>query len=1021
VKVVKGAWRGLQLLVVSAVVATLSGCELTGGGLRFDSPDRNAAALERAGKFREASVLRKQALDVALAKPGADADPAVADLLVRTATDYFYDAAPTMLFEHDVERGKALLVEANGFLLKAVAIYDKTVPADDVRMAAALRSLGQVTSFQEQDEQAQRYYERAIAIYEKHDGANAPVIADILADSERLYYAPAKHAQLERNLKRVLSIREQAFGADSPRTADALARLSYFYQTYAKRYDLAEPPARRELEIRERTEPNSRNTAEALVGLALAYAAQQRLDEAEGLYKRAVAIEEKIKGPDQVQVAIYLGALSDIYRSTGRLDEARQVLLKIQAIYEKRLGPDDLDVASTQQQLADIDIAQGKLTSAEPALLRARAIDEKQKFTDDYGLDMGFARLYIAQKKYRDAAAALAKARGPLEQKSDPLSPERMAFHNRLAQAFDGEQRLPEAMTESRQALRIAGERAVHLVGERSSGALGERRSWRANYIYNVDLADRLATRQPEQRARLTAESFEAGQSAQISGTEQAVANMAARFASSDDAMAKVIRTRQDAQQEWRNLDEALVAAARKPTDGRDLKAEAGMRKRLTDIDRQLDALDARLARDFPQYAEMADPKPAKLAAMQALLGPQEALLTYLIGEQRSFLWVVRRSGASLISLPIGQRELDEAVKHLRGQLDPTLSNAATVDDLPKFDVIASHALYRKILAGAESQLAGVDTLFVVADGPLQSLPFAILVTRPPAGPVKDFASYTTAAWLGRNYAITVLPAVSSMRALRAFARRTRASEPFTGYGDPDFQGNQARGASRGINTARLFRGGSVNADALRDLPRLPDTADELRAQATSLHAGPGSVHLGRDASVSAVKAADLADIRVIAFATHGLVAGDLPALAEPALALSPPDKPTPQDNGLLTASDVALLRLNADWVVLSACNTAAADGRTGAEGMSGLAKAFFYAGARSLLVSHWPVDSAAAVRLTTSAFAELEKDRSIGRAEALRRSMMALVEHPPADQAYMAHPTFWAPFVVVGEGGAGR
>jgi len=152
-------------------------------------------------------------------------------------------------------------------------------------------------------------------------------------------------------------------------------------------------------------------------------------------------------------------------------------------------------------------------------------------------------------------------------------------------------------------------------------------------------------------------------------------------------------------------------------------------------------------------------------------------------------------------------------------------------------------------------------------------------------------------------------------------------------------------------------------------------------------------------------------------------VAGDLPALSEPALALSPPATPTAEDNGLLTATVVSQLKLNADWVVLSACNTAAPDGGQGADGLSGLAKAFFYAGARSLLVSHWPVDSTSTVKLTTGAFRELEKDRSLGRAEALRRSMIAMIDQAPADPAtaYQAHPMFWAPFIVVGEGGSGH
>ncbi len=204
----------------------------------------------------------------------------------------------------------------------------------------------------------------------------------------------------------------------------------------------------------------------------------------------------------------------------------------------------------------------------------------------------------------------------------------------------------------------------------------------------------------------------------------------------------------------------------------------------------------------------------------------------------------------------------------------------------------------------------------------------------------------------------------------------------------------------------------------LRKLCPLPEASLELKCVAKSLKAGSGRVLTGDAATEAAVKHAHLDRYRVLHFATHGLLAGQTASLnggtAEPALVLTPPEKASDEDDGLLTASEIAQLKLNADWVVLSACNTAGGE-KTGAEALSGLARAFFYAGAKSLLVSHWEVDSYAATMLTTTAFNDLSVTADIGPAKALQRSQAKLMND--GERPWNAHPSFWAPFVLVGEG----
>ena len=415
---------------------------------------------------------------------------------------------------------------------------------------------------------------------------------------------------------------------------------------------------------------------------------------------------------------------------------------------------------------------------------------------------------------------------------------------------------------------------------------------------------------------------------------------------------------------------------------------------------------------------------------MQALLSDNEALVLFAVADKESYVFAMTRERVDWRSIPLGAEALSQKIAAFRHGLDIGKANDASGKS-GLFDLAIANELYGTLLSSVEPLVKDKPSLLVVPSGALTALPFHLLVTEKPAAAIPDkFEGYRDAAWLLKRQAVSVLPSAASLKTLRVFARKVQSTKPMTGFGDPVFNPSQDGGgdkraaptksAARGVTNSAytdFWQGAGVDRARLAGaLSQLPDTADELNAVAKDLGVAASDIHLGEDASETTVKRARLADYGIVYFATHGLVAGDVKGLAEPSLVLSIPKQPSEFDDGLLTASEVAQLKLNADWVVLSACNTIAGD-KPGAEALSGLARSFFYAGARALLVSHWAVNSEAATRLAISTFDRLKADPKMGRAEALRQAMLAYLND--ASSPRNAYPAFWAPFALIGEGAA--
>ena len=525
---------------------------------------------------------------------------------------------------------------------------------------------------------------------------------------------------------------------------------------------------------------------------------------------------------------------------------------------------------------------------------------------------------------------------------------------------------------------------------------------------------------------------------------QRALSESAARVSVRDPALADLVRREQDARSQVNALFGLLASVQAAPAHQRDDKTVTALRVQVDQLRSARAKLREEIEKRFPDYANLIDPRPVSLDQLRKVLAPDEALLSFYLGESRSFVWAVPASGqVAFAAAPLSAAKLDEEVHALRRALEP---NASTLGEIPAFDTDRAYKLYAALLQPIESGWRSAKSLLVVPHGALGELPLALLPTgpgKPGAAGALPFAEYQKVPWLLRQVAVTQLPSATSLVTLRTLPAGNPSRRAFLGFGDPWFNEAEAKEAQSGGGSGTVIasRGGgkglhivlrsapkteTAASASVASLPRLPETADEVRNIAIALKADPAAdVFLGAKANEETVRTADLAHRRVVMFATHGLVPGDLDGLQEPALALSAPSVAHIQGDGLLTMSKILGLKLDADWVVLSACNTAAGNG-AGAEAVSGLGRAFFYAGTRALLVSNWPVETTSARILTTDLFRRQAEQPNLSRAEALRQAELALIDGPgfSADGKPLfsyAHPIFWAPFAVIGDGGGSK
>ena len=619
-----------------------------------------------------------------------------------------------------------------------------------------------------------------------------------------------KYTEAEALYQRALAIKEAKLGKDHPDVAAILNNLANVYLRQGK-YAEAEPLYQRALAIKEaKLDKDHPDVAFSLIGLATVYQTQGRYADAEALYQRALAIFEAKLGKDHPDVASTLIGLANVDQTEGKYAEAEGLYQRALAILEAKLGKDHPDVASTLIGLANVDQTEGKYAEAEGLYQRALAILEAKLGKDhpDVATTLNnLAGVYRAQGKYAEGETLAQRALAIREAKLGKDHPDVATTLNNLAGFDQAQGKYAEALAFSRRTsaaviAHAAFETSAAQQAGQSGGLIEQRASYFRFHIRNLALA---ASHGVEPGPALGREGFEIAQWALQSSAGAALQQMATRLASGGGALAPLVREQQDLAVVWRERDKALIEALSKPDAQQNSTLIDNIRRQVADADARLAANNARLQKEFPDYAALAVPRPLSLEETQKLLGPDEALAFFLTGDTESTVFALTRDSFDWKVIPLGANALAQKLRAFRQGLDADQLFASQ----PRlFDLDLANELYASLLGPVDALVKDKKQLLVVPSGALTALPFHLLVTAKPVGApptLDDLSAYRSAAWLIRRQAVTVLPSVASLKALRGFAGKGRAAKPMVGFGDPLFDPGAARG--RGDAYGRQNRG----------------------------------------------------------------------------------------------------------------------------------------------------------------------------------------------------------------------
>ena len=932
--------------------------------------------------------------------------------------------------------------------------------------------------------EAARLFERLLADMIKEYGEADVATAEVGIRLAFMYYSQFRLLEADAYASVALRVLVEQLPSLDIRLASAYLTIGTI-KLELGRLEEAEQYHRRAIVVAEAVD-DRQFLSSALLGLAAGFRMQGRAEEAFNVQKRALEITKSLFGDNAPELRVPYNNLAQAAAALNRAEDALNFSAKSLEVAEATLRPDHpglvLALSNHSIMLSDA----GRAAEAEPFARRALEASERELPEGHPDLARMYAvmgRILFSLERAGEAVEFLQTALAMQERVLPRGHEEIEQTMSTLARSLTDAGRYEEALS------------YLDLLTEIRTAASNDNEyvaySWRMQADQRLKIAERLIERDGRQSVDLIRstrrKAFEDFQRDRASATGAALTAAAARLSSTKPEANRLIRQRDQLLEKIQQLNEAFGLLARDDSMDRDARAlqMAAIQAEVESTEFRIDSLNVALDRLFPEYAELSAALPLGVEELQALLEPDEVLISINPIDSDGHVFAYWKDGgyaSEFYHFEDGDMPVDDLARYIRctaafaidagcrdnpmgehrqsaesggGAASTGTRGADAIDDSPDsvdFDIVAAHYLYYRLFPPDLRPLVAGKKLIIAPAPELLGIPWHLLVTEmPPKGwnePNVDLRElYRATAWLFRQHpSITVIPTIASLKALRSSGDANGPVRSYLGIADPVIGRNDAErmapaadcgdvgpvasadgglpqaDARAAAAPAMLFTKATerqrADVDLIRLQPRLPDTRCEVGSVADALQINGAKTRnlAGADATETTIKVmsenGELAGYDILHFATHGIVGGQLRA-GRSGLILTPPARASDLDDGVLTVDEIAALRMSAKWVILSACNTAAGDEVNG-EALTGLARSFFYAGAKSMLVSSWPVYSRAASELTTRTFAALSANPGLSRGEALNLAMEETLQQ--AATSFEAHPRYWAPFYMIGE-----